>query len=86
LISQDFIIQNKVGLHARPASQMVKKASQFKSKIELRNGDGSADAKSIISLISLGAGKGAKISIAIDGEDEKEAMEAILKVLSELED
>ena len=86
MISQDFIIQNKVGLHARPASLLVKKASDFKAKIELQNGSCIANAKSILSLLSLGAAKGSKINITVEGEDENEAMEAILKMLAEFTD
>ncbi|MEM2249506.1 MAG: HPr family phosphocarrier protein [Candidatus Bathyarchaeia archaeon] len=77
-----FILRNKVGLHARPAALFVRTAAKFKSRITVSKNDRTADAKSILSVLSLGAEKGDCIVIRTEGEDEVEAMEA-LKALIE---
>ena len=72
-------IVNQLGLHARAAAQLVRAASQYKSKIKLIRADDAvaADAKSILSVLTLAAAKGSKLKIEIEGEDETEAMQAI---------
>lgn len=72
-------IVNQLGLHARAAAQLVRAASQYKSRIRLIRADNSvvADAKSILSVLTLAAAKGTKLKIETDGEDETEAMRAM---------
>jgi len=70
------------GLHARPAALFVKTAQEFKCEIEVRLGDRSADAKSILSILSLGADQGACLLIAADGVDEEQAVEALMEILT----
>ena len=77
------IIKNETGLHARPASQFVKKAGEFKSKITLQKDDETASAKSIMAVMGLGAEQGTEIGIKIEGEDEDEAMKELLKLINE---
>lgn len=79
-------MQNNVGLHARPATLLIKAANKFQSRIIIVKDRIEADAKSILSLITLGAGKGDEILIRVDGVDEVEATESILDVLESLED
>jgi phosphocarrier protein len=86
LTETHFVVQNSVGLHSRPATLLIKAASKFQSKILIIKDKVEADAKSILSLITLGAGKGDKILIRVDGIDEAEAIEGILSVLESLED
>ncbi len=86
MIRKDFVIKNKTGLHARPASIFIKNANNFKCDIRLKNGDQEIDAKSIISLLMLGAGQGAKVTITTFGEDEEPAMNELLRVLESLDD
>lgn len=86
MISKEYVVKNKVGLHARPASLLVKKAAEFKSEIEMKHGNSTANVKSILSLLSLGASKGSQITINIQGDDEAEAMAAILEILNNFED
>jgi phosphotransferase system HPr (HPr) family protein len=73
---------NPLGLHARAAAQLVRVASGFKSKIKLRRTDnqGIADAKSILSVLTLAASKGAELKIEVEGKDESEAMLAIKEI------
>lgn len=70
-------INHPVGLHARPASIFVQTASRFKSSVVVTCGDRTADAKSIISVLGLGAGQGACIEIIAEGEDAPKALEAL---------
>ena len=72
-------IVNHLGLHARAAAQLVRAASQFKCKIKLIRADNAvgADAKSILSVLTLAAPKGTEIQIETDGEDEAEALQTI---------
>jgi phosphocarrier protein len=81
MIEHEITIKNKYGLHARPSAAFVQAASQFKSDIYLVNEDRLANGKSIISLMVLAAECGAKIILRIDGDDEKEAMEALVKLV-----
>ncbi len=70
-------ISHPVGLHARPASIFVQTASRFKSSVVVTCGERSADAKSIISVLGLGAGQGARIEITAQGEDAPKVLEAL---------
>ena len=73
-------IENKTGIHARPASVFVQKASSFKSKIQLKAKGKTVDAKSILMIMSMGLVKGTEITIVADGPDEADAV-AQLKAL-----
>ncbi|MBE8955494.1 MAG: HPr family phosphocarrier protein [Quinella sp. 2Q5] len=73
-------IENKTGIHARPASVFVQKASSFKSKVQLKAKGKTVDAKSILMIMSMGLVKGTEVTIVADGPDEAEAV-AQLKAL-----
>ena len=75
-------ILNEQGLHARPASIFVKTASKFKSTVSIVHGNGTANAKSIINIMSLGLKKGEEIKIITEGVDEKEAIDALLLIVA----
>lgn len=70
-------IENKTGIHARPASVFVQTATKFKSKVQLKAKGKTADAKSILMLMSLGLAKGTEVTIVADGPDEDEAIKAL---------
>lgn len=74
-------IVNPLGLHARAAAQLVRLASSFKSSIKLRRTDNGvmADAKSILSVLTLAASKGIELELKVEGEDESEAFQSIEK-------
>ena len=74
----DLIVPNPTGLHARPAKVFVKTAKQFKADIRVQHGSKKANAKSVISVLTLGVEKGGEICITADGPDEDEAL-AVLK-------
>lgn len=74
------MVVNEVGLHARPAAEFVKTASTFKASLQVRNvtrNTPPVDAKSIISLLTLGVEKGHEIELAAEGEDERTAIETL---------
>jgi phosphocarrier protein HPr len=77
MLERDLTITNKNGMHARPAAQFVKLASQFKSEILVEKDDEQVNGKSIMGLMMLAAAKGEKIRVSTQGEDEEQAMAAI---------
>jgi phosphotransferase system HPr (HPr) family protein len=82
--SNHFIIENEVGLHARPAALFVQTAAKYKSKIKVRNatrGSPFMDAKSILSVLGLGVAKGHEIEVTAEGEDEQAALETIARLI-----
>ena len=81
MTSRDVLIQDEVGLHARPAILFVKTAKRFTSRIDVRAGEKQADAKSIVKVISLGARKGTTITISAEGADEAEAVAALISLV-----
>lgn len=72
-----FVVSDPVGLHARPATILVNQASKFSSNINLIYNGKSVNLKSIMGVMSLGVGQGADVTITADGDDAKEAIEAI---------
>lgn len=76
------VINNPMGLHARPAAMLVKKAAQFKSDIRLSRGNIAVNAKSIMGLLMLAAGQGAEVTLAVKGEDEDLAFEELKQMLT----
>ena len=77
MISKNLTIINKLGLHARAASEFVKTASRFESSIQVTNPHKKADGKSIMSVMMLQASCGSDVEICVVGNDETEAMSAI---------
>lgn len=81
MASRDVEIKNKLGLHARAAAKLVHTASRFKSDIKIRKGDEEVDGKSILGILLLAAGRGSVITLKADGEDERDALDAIEKLI-----
>ena len=77
MIEEELTISNRLGIHARPASYLVKIASRFTSKIQLRKDGAEADAKSIMSIMMLAAASGAQVSVVVEGPDERDAFAAV---------
>ncbi len=77
MTERDITIRNRAGIHARPAALIVQTAAKFKSKILLEKNGSSINAKSIMGIITLGAGFGAVLKLRTDGEDEAAAADAI---------
>ena len=78
-ISKEFVIKNTQGLHARPAALFVQISSKYNSNVTVQKGEERVNGKSIMGILTLGANKGSKLFIEIDGVDAEQ-------VLKELED
>lgn len=74
-------IRAAVGLHARPAALFVQTAKQFKSDLRVRHGAREANAKSILSVLGLGAGQGAVLALRAEGEDADLALAAMQELV-----
>lgn len=87
---KDTVIQNKTGLHARPASVFIDKAKKYASKITIENLDtpeeGAVSAKSIMMLLTLGLACGTNVRITANGTDEVEAVDGLVELIANLED
>lgn len=81
MIKSTITICNKAGLHARAAARMVSVSSNFNSSIKVGK-DKLVDGKSILSLMMLAASKGTELNIIIDGDDEHDALEAIIELVN----
>lgn len=71
------VILNKVGLHARPARLLVQTAAQFQASIQLKAGDKTANAKSIVGVLKLGAVLGDTLLLRAEGEDAEDALKTL---------
>ncbi len=83
MVSFSYVLQDKEGIHARPAGLLVKEAGKYQSDIHIDCKGKSGDAKRIFSVMSLGAKNGEEITISCEGKDEKEAAEAMQTFLKE---
>jgi phosphocarrier protein HPr len=82
MVSQDVEIINRLGLHARAAAQLVKLTTQFQSKVFIKKGGQSANAKTIMDVLMLAGTQGTQITVEATGEDEQEALEATLGLIA----
>jgi phosphocarrier protein HPr len=78
----EVVITWKNGLHARPASEVVRTAQKFASEIRLRFNGNVANARSIVSMLLLCATMGANVSVEVEGEDEEKAIQAVQQVFA----
>lgn len=81
MVQVSYKIKNEEGLHARPASDFCKTASRFKSNIAVIKDGEEFEAKSILMVLCVGAVKGDVIEIRAEGEDEREAVDALIETL-----
>ena len=82
MITKKLTILNKLGLHARAAAKLVSTANEFESTIIIKKDGKNADARSIMKLLMLSASKGSRISVEVDGADQKDAMKSIEKLFN----
>jgi phosphocarrier protein HPr len=78
---REVVITNAQGFHARPAHLFVKLASQFQSRVRIIKGNEVIDGKSILDLLTLGAGNGTKLSLEVVGDDAQAACDALCKLI-----
>jgi len=77
---RSFTIVNSLGLHARPAAIVVQTANRFRSDIQFEKDGLQINAKSIMGVLTLAAGKGSIVVVVCEGDDAAEALEALAKV------
>lgn len=80
MIEREVTVLNRAGIHARPAALIVQTAGSFESHIEFRKDRESINAKSIMGIITLGAGYKTKLTILAEGDDETEAVERLAQL------
>lgn len=78
---KEAVVNNQVGLHARPATFFIQKANEFKSSIWVEKDERRVNAKSLLGVLSLGIVKGTAINLIADGADEKEAVDALVELI-----
>lgn len=83
MLQEDALIINKLGLHARASAKLTQLASSFKSEVMLSRNHRRINAKSIMGVMMLAAAKGTTIHIETSGEDESEAMQALLALIND---
>jgi phosphocarrier protein len=81
MIEREVVVTNDSGLHARPASMLVKEAMQYPCSLWLVKDGIEADLKSIMSILSLAVVAGSTVIVRADGENEQEALEHIVKLV-----
>jgi phosphocarrier protein HPr len=84
MVQKTVIIKAEAGIHARPASLLVQKASSFPCDLTLQKGEKSVNLKSIMGVMSLGIHQGEEVRITANGEGEEEALETIVKMIEEM--
>lgn len=83
MIKTSTTISNKLGLHARASAKLTKLAGSFPCEVWLSRGERRINAKSIMGVMMLAAGLGSQIALETDGEQEREAMDALLALIED---
>ena len=83
MIRSSVTISNKLGLHARASAKLTKLAGAYECDIHMSRNGRRVNAKSIMGVMMLAAGKGAKITLEVDGPDEEQAIEAICALIGD---
>ncbi len=78
---KDVVVQNQVGLHARPATFFIQKSNEFKSSIWIEKEERRVNAKSLLGVLSLGITVGTTIRIIADGPDENAAVDGLVELV-----
>ena len=79
----EYVVEDSVGIHARPASALAKLAAQFDAQVLIQNGERTASAKSMTELMGLDAGKGSRLRVRITGKDSAAAAQALQRFMRE---
>jgi phosphocarrier protein HPr len=83
MIQQELEITNKLGLHARASAKLTQLAAKFQSEVWMTRNARRINAKSIMGVMMLAAGKGAKVTLEADGADEAECMNALVALIND---
>lgn len=79
---KEAIVNNQVGLYARPATFFIQKANEFKSSIWMEKDERRVNAKSLLGVLSLGVVQGTTVNLIADGVDEAEAVDSLVELLA----
>ncbi len=82
MVIKEVVINNQVGLHARPATFFIQKANEFKCSIWIEKDERRVNAKSLLGVLSLGIVKGTAINLIADGPDEQEALDTLAQLIN----
>ena len=82
MFMKETMVNNQVGLHARPATFFIQKANEFKSSVWVEKDDRRVNAKSLLGVLSLGIVKGTAIRLIADGPDEEAAINALVELIN----
>lgn len=80
---QEIEIINKLGLHARASGKLTQTASAYKSEVWIAKNGRRVNAKSIMGVMMLAAGKGSKVTLDVEGPDEAEALQALVQLINQ---
>ena len=83
MLTKETVIINKLGLHARASAKLTQLAGKYKCEVWMSKGTRRINAKSIMGVMMLAAGKGTKVTLETDGPDEQEAMDALLALIAD---
>ena len=81
MISKEIVVQNQVGLHARPATFFIQKANEFTSSVWISREERKVNAKSLLGVLSLGITRGMTITLTADGADEEAAINELVTLI-----
>lgn len=76
-----YVVQDKVGIHARPANKLVQALNSYKSKVTIKFGEKEANAKSLINLMALGLQYQSQVEFVVEGEDEEQVIAELPEIL-----
>ena len=82
MITKEAVINNQVGLNARPSTFFIQKANEFKSSIWIEKDERRVNAKSLLGVLSLGIVKGTTVTLVADGADEQEAIDTLTALIN----
>ena len=82
MFMKETVVNNQVGLHARPATFFIQKANEFKSSVWVEKEERRVNAKSLLGVLSLGIVKGTPITLIADGPDEEAAITALVELIN----
>lgn len=82
MVSKEIVVQNQVGLHARPATFFIQKANEFTSSIWISKDERKVNAKSLLGVLSLGITRGTAVILTADGADEEAAIEGLSNLVA----
>ena len=83
MLKTSTIISNKLGLHARASAKLTKLAGSFPCEVWLSRGERRVNAKSIMGVMMLAAGLGSEVELETDGEQEQQAMDALVALMND---